>query len=501
MSSLSGGQATKDDDESLSEKICRSESESSLLSLMSSLSVGTSKDDGASLNENIRRSESESSLLSLMSSSSSGGESFKTTTEESEIMEHQSVITPKIQTHYIFLVHGWLGSPLEMSFLESSLTDLLSQRQDFNQESTGSSVVVHSTADNDSKTTDGIVNGGMRLRDEVENFIIRHEKCIEEGDVNVSVSFVGNSLGGLYSRYAISCLADTLEVDADNSQQRTGKKIYIHPNVFCTTATPHLGCASNTFIPIPKLIETLIGNVLGDTGRDLFRLDKSRRSQRNKDKEKGGDLIYRMAMEPKFLRPLAQFRKRIAYANAFRTDFQVPTCTASFLSKESDVPHYLQDYQSSGQSNKSKTFQLATLTTRADPHLWQQNASERNDKNEHPIVLMTRNLDSLSWTKVFIDVRKEIPMASIPKPWAKNPRREWEAFLNQARKESQIVIQSKDLAELMTGSDSVNVPLGHTVMVANSKSKFYSRLNANGRPVMNQLAEELLVEIVSFRYL
>ena len=235
-----------------------------------------------------------------------------------------------------------------------------------------------------------------------------------------------------------------------------------------------------------------------------------RRSQRDKDQENGGDLVYRMATEAKYLRPLSQFRKRIAYANAFRTDFQVPTCTAAFLSEESEVPHYLQEYNKSrdkSQKGSSNNFRVATLTTLADPQLWQHNASERNDKIKHPIVLMSQNLDSLSWTKVFIDVRKEIPLLSIPKPWTTKSRRKWEDFLNQFKfhtskeRETEIVIQSKNLVELMTKSDSVNVPLGHTVMVANSKSKFYSRLNANGRPVMNQLAEELLVDISSFRYL
>ena len=43
------------------------------------------------------------------------------------------------------------------------------------------------------------------LRDEVENSIIRNKGFKEDdGDINISDSFVGNSLGGLYQRYAIS---------------------------------------------------------------------------------------------------------------------------------------------------------------------------------------------------------------------------------------------------------------------------------------------------------
>jgi hypothetical protein len=45
---------------------------------------------------------------------------------------------------------------------------------------------------------------------------------------------------------------------------------------------------------------------------------------------------------PTFLNPLASFRKRIAYANAYQTDFVVPTQTAAFLNTESNYPHYFE---------------------------------------------------------------------------------------------------------------------------------------------------------------
>lgn len=51
-----------------------------------------------------------------------------------------------------------------------------------------------------------------------------------------------------------------------------------------------------------------------------------------------------MATSPRFLRPLAAFKKRIAYANAFGTDFPVPGSTAAFLDLDSDYPHYFDEY-------------------------------------------------------------------------------------------------------------------------------------------------------------
>eukprot|EP00985_Skeletonema_marinoi_P027122 scaffold21752_cov66-Skeletonema_marinoi.AAC.1 len=70
-------------------------------------------------------------------------------------------------------------------------------------------IVVHSAKCNVGKTHDGIKNGGTRLANEIINFIQsdtlnRREEgdSDNDDDINVTFSLVGNSLGGLYSRYA-----------------------------------------------------------------------------------------------------------------------------------------------------------------------------------------------------------------------------------------------------------------------------------------------------------
>jgi hypothetical protein len=93
-------------------------------------------------------------------------------------------------------------------------------------------------------------------------------------------------------------------------------------------ATPHLGVAGHTYFPIPRSAEIGIGKAMGQTGRDLFRLS---------------DLIYTMCTCPTYLDPLRSFRKRIAYANAYKTDFVVPTNTAAFLNPDSTYPHHVSD--------------------------------------------------------------------------------------------------------------------------------------------------------------
>ena len=146
---------------------------------------------------------------------------------------------PPIQTHYIFLVHGWLGNSLEMSYLHAALNKTMldrTQSEDYQHDTDSDTVVndnnnervvIHSTIANEGKTTDGIIAGGTRLATEVQQFItsdlvaqehLKYEQSLsskassdngedhsddgndQNGLINVSVSFVGNSLGGTCTR-------------------------------------------------------------------------------------------------------------------------------------------------------------------------------------------------------------------------------------------------------------------------------------------------------------
>jgi hypothetical protein len=75
----------------------------------------------------------------------------------------------------------------------------------------------------------------------------------------VTVSVVGNSLGGIYSRYAVAKLASQDELDYE-----------LHFNIFCTTATPHLGISRHTYFPLPRSAENMVANAMGNTGKDLY---------------------------------------------------------------------------------------------------------------------------------------------------------------------------------------------------------------------------------------
>lgn len=158
------------------------------------------------------------------------------------------------------------------------------------------------------------------------------------------ISLVGNSLGGLYVRYAAKLLYRDETTDGDSG---TGATVAgLSPSVFMTIATPHLGVRRFTYVPLPSRLHSLAGVFVGKTGHDLF-LSRKKGGGGGGGGEAGGEaaatapaaaakdgrensLLYNMATTEDFLRPLKAFRWRRAYANR-RGDFMVPYGTAAFV--------------------------------------------------------------------------------------------------------------------------------------------------------------------------
>lgn len=352
--------------------------------------------------------------------------------------------------HWIILVHGWMGNDLELGYLESSLNQraaelLTNQKEEKREEE----IVVYSSKINVGKTHDGIAAGGTRLAQEIQQLI--HA----QPTTTTTLSFVGNSMGGLYARHAISQLEEYWNHTYPNHNKTTScpSSPTVHPLVFVTTATPHLGVSQHTYIPLPRVGEWVVANVIQDTGRDLFRFTS---------------ILEELAHDPMYKRPLQAFRKRVAYANAFATDFQVPTATAAFLSTTSTARHVTLD------NNKESSFIVLEVETVPDP------LYSGND--------VAQALDALGWTKIFCDNRDNIPLPGIPT-----------LLFGSTEKDdfSKLEWTSDQLLQRLTGIPATwKFPLGHTVLVANSKSDFYSYVNRKGQPVMDRLARTLLHDIV-----
>eukprot|EP00984_Skeletonema_dohrnii_P022501 scaffold11620_cov199-Skeletonema_dohrnii-CCMP3373.AAC.4 len=530
-----------------------------------------------------------------------------------------SSITPSV--HYVFLVHGWLGNDLEMSYLAEAFDKNISGEEeagddDNEQNNDGGlpatkrvkrsrsrvtvalqkevaaggddeedfhpEIVVHSAKCNVGKTHDGIKNGGTRLANEIINFIqsdtlTRREEGDDsdnDGDINVTFSLVGNSLGGLYSRYALSKipyeipLSNDTNDDEDNSSS-SKKKIHLLPNIFCTTATPHLGVSQHTYLPIPRLAETIIGTGMGATGRDLFRLNAdamndgaaakvnaaaaktvkrlssfrilqgSNANIEVENEDESDCVIRNMCLDEEFLVPLRNFRRRIAYANAYGTDFQVPCQTAAFLNDNSGVGHFLigarclinddgldenaeegaerkrsSDKEGDAEEGEVPPFVVAVLRTDQQSQT-QSPARKLSGQNvaSDDLLQMSQSLDALGWTKVFVDMRDSIPVPGLRKPsWMctsslddlikqreginDDVEGEGDEAKNKSRSTTTShVLTSQDLSRSTAAGDSLNVPLGHTVMVANSKSEAYKQMNFQGRPVMDKLAHDIVLSL------
>ena len=86
----------------------------------------------------------------------------------------------------------------------------------------------------------------------------------------------------------------------------------------------------------------------------------------------------------------------------------------------------------------------------------------------------------------------------------KNSRSRWNQFITSKgvrgvgvgdgddEKLKLVQVQSRELEKLMKGSDRFEIPVGHQVMVANSKSEAYSSFTKGGRPVMDHMAQQMV---------
>mmetsp|Transcript_14262 Transcript_14262/g.21528 ORF Transcript_14262/g.21528 Transcript_14262/m.21528 type:complete len:365 (-) Transcript_14262:112-1206(-) len=184
--------------------------------------------------------------------------------------------------HLVVLVHGYSGRPQDLSYLARALEQ--------------KNAAVLAVTSNDGRTTDGVIAGGRRVAAEV-NAILEKNLHFK------SISILGNSLGGLYARYAIAEL-----------------KLYhgLRPAAFVTTAAPHLGVKSGT----------LYGPLLGIASYATSNLVPSSISQTMHDLVNTNGILNELLQE-RYLKPLRSFSARIALAPLSK-DFMVPFSSAFF---------------------------------------------------------------------------------------------------------------------------------------------------------------------------
>jgi hypothetical protein len=214
---------------------------------------------------------------------------FRLPGEEEEEECECEWLPPDLQadiTHFCFLVHGHRGFSKDLGYVQTAMRRVASiekQKRLLQEDvSSGSSreedsstelpdllrhdMIVHSVSCNEGKTTDGIARGGERLADEIVSVIrqemeTRHPIDPSEETNSIkeaTISILGNSLGGVYGRYAIAKLAERCVQESPGCYILDGR-FRLMMNVFCTTATPHLGIAGHTFLPLPRTAEIGVG--------------------------------------------------------------------------------------------------------------------------------------------------------------------------------------------------------------------------------------------------
>lgn len=254
----------------------------------------------------------------------------------------------KIIHHVLILEHGICGNASELGYVsEACLREYNNSESKTRNKENTSSLLVHSAVCNEGRLSlDGIENGGLRLANEINNVIRgvaidKHtNKNNDECVTTIALSIVGNSMGGLYGRYALKYIKFyfTLQAEVVGSTNTTeAVDVLVVPNVFVTTATPHLGIKNMTYWKVPEFLEPVGAWMFGKSSNDLFRrrnnkinkASNANNTNANTNTHNYNDIIEQLAFDPEFISPLSKFKRRIAYANAFSTDIAVTTATAA----------------------------------------------------------------------------------------------------------------------------------------------------------------------------
>jgi hypothetical protein len=198
--------------------------------------------------------------------------------------------------HLVVFVHGLQGSASHGKYLKERLEAM-------NLEEDNDSILQVMLSKCNSgilksffTTGDGIDVGGIRLLQEIEQFLRKSEYQYD------SISLIGSSMGGLYCRYVTSCPEWKTLLEEFN----------LRPLLFITLATPHL---SN---------RTILTGISAIAGMVMFGRSASQLMLED------ADLLLHKLTFPEALSELNRFHSRIVYSSCME-DHLVPFTTGAFL--------------------------------------------------------------------------------------------------------------------------------------------------------------------------
>lgn len=423
-------------------------------------------------------------------------------------MDKSDKIDEKATTvHFCFLVLGYkeYSTSGRKDYLMKSMVDAVSKF------SPNNNVIYHTLSSNDYKTHDGVANGGQRVANDTIRIV--QDKLDESPTIRkITISFLGISLGGLYSRYAIAKiyekLSSTQKMDNDTTQRQMmlkngrGENVSVHFNTFYSCASPHLGLKRNTYIPLPRWGEYVIAKLLKKSGCDMFQFN---------------DLLWEMATSSNFLEPLSLFQNRVAYANAYHTDFLVNTRTSGILHEDSTFPHRIThgshiELEGKGTinytepkselSDKEKKFIVAIAVTEKSQDASVGDKTHDCKDCDNQLSHMSKCLDELGWKKIFVDVRNEIPihvnLSSLYKVY--------QIVTGQKLGETMDLVKSRkyrvgsrdlDVAFSLPKNLSFSWPIGHFI-ISSSNFPLMNTWSQRGEPVVESMIKSTVTDICSW---
>jgi len=375
--------------------------------------------------------------------------------QNGELAENDNESENQSKEHLVVMVHGLFGS-------DKHLVNVVKvMRESFAISEGDDSILVYvSKVNKRTKTLDGINECGSRLVEELKECIGKHKTL-------KTISFVGHSMGGLISRYAIGHAYDS-------SSAGSSKTIFgLQPLHFITICTPHFGCNDSYMKDIKKedsvtpclrwagaipvigkvpafLFEVFesffVGLVLRRTGKQLFLRDKnpvivqmatdgnteiqfskaaSTKTKITKSQKKSLDRNKTLADKVPYLSALAAFAERTAYGN-IRGDHVVAWENATVRRKcdlpkisRKEAPYGIVNVEEASQSSPPEGSEPLSLDD-DDLSLDDDAAAPSLAKNKslatcHKVEVMIKNLEALGWRRV--DVKTKI-LIHKNAPWA-----------------------------------------------------------------------------------
>jgi Putative serine esterase (DUF676) len=447
--------------------------------------------------------------------------------DETLALSSGMMMTDIKRVHVIFCVHGWIGCPQDLGYVHHACEEQANKLQnELHRES--EPFYVYTCVSNHGKTNDGIQAGGERVADEIRQFLQRVQEKHQRWEDGLSsleeitISMIGYSLGGLYSRYALPRILEPLQRLPSTTAAGTSTSIprasslppppppILTPKVFCTIATPHLGSDGHTYFPFPKPLQNVFG-WFSQTGRDLFHRS---------------DVIHRTVTDPIFVEPLLRFERRVAYANTYESDMMTPTSTAAFLSPNSPLEHFIiddgDDNQDGGnyhQRKRKNPFMALIVETPAQHHLLREQLRRDREPDWSPLSRSwdhARRLDAMGWSKVFVDFTNSYQRPEGTTMMAEQ-QQEQSVYDEQYSDEDDTnttftgetsggpsfrrrrSFQSSELhAEFLKSKKKIRAlfPNGHDQIAVNSKNVLYSYTLRKGRPLIDQLANDFIRDIL-----